>query len=137
MYIANSGEGDQNCMSDGDFSASVYSLTESQYRLRESAHEKLERAMTRLRVILKLMRFVRAQRSVRRFQRIVRRVLALTVLARSIKKKRQFPNMSNPKVQRALFRLKVLMWMKRSEASIAWKEKFRRARRRIRGILSI
>ena len=63
--------------------------------------------------------------------------MALTVLARSIKKKRQFPNMSNPKVQRALFRLKVLMWMKRSEASIAWKEKFRRARRRIRGILSI
>ena len=45
--------------------------------------------------------------------------------------------MSNPKVQRALFRLKVIMWMKRSEASIVWKEKFRRARRRIRGILSI
>ena len=63
--------------------------------------------------------------------------MATTVLARSIKKKRQFPNMSNPKVQRALFRLKVITWMKRSEASIAWKEKFRRARRRIRGILSI
>ena len=93
--------------------------------------------MTRLRAILKLMRGVRAERSIKRFQRLVRRVLALTVLARSIKKKRQFPNMSNPKVQRALFRLRVITWLKRSESSIAWKEKFRRARRRIRGILSI
>ena len=93
--------------------------------------------MTRLRAILKLMRGVRTERIIKRFQRLVRRVLALTVLARSIKKKRQFPNMSNPKVQRALFRLKVITWLKRSEASIVWKEKFRRAKRRIRGILSI
>ena len=117
------------------------SLTHAEMLVRESLREKKIRAFRRVRGILKIMAAVRANSvplAVKKFQKCVRRVRMALVFRNMYASKRHFPVLSNPKAQRALYRLKMLIRMKlRRPGSQTWKEKFARAILKVKGILKI
>ena len=109
--------------------------------VRESLREKKIRAFRRVRGILKIMAVVRASTvspAKKKFQKAVRKVLMAMVFRRMYASKRHFPVLSNPKAQKALYRLKMLIRMKlRGHGSQTWKAKFDRAIAKLRWILKI
>ena len=73
-----------------------------------------------------------------RFQKIVRRLVYGIRLTKHFRQQRRYPNISNPKARRAIYRLMMLVRMKlRVTAGMGWKEKWRMARLKVRGILKI
>ena len=124
-----------------DDAISHVSLTEAEMLVRESLREKKIRAFRRVRGILKIMAVVRASTispAKKKFQKAVRKVLMAMVFRRMYASKRHYPVLSNPKAQRAIYRLMMLIRMKlRDSGSQTWREKFDRAIVRLRWILKI
>ena len=137
----NSGEGIEYEEESSDDAISHVSLTEEEMLVRESLREKKIRAFRRVRGILKIMAVVRASTispAIKKFQKAVRKVLMAMVFRRMYARKRHFPVLSNPKAQKALYRLKMLIRMKlRGYGSQTWRAKFNRAIAKLRWILRI
>ena len=75
---------------------------------------------------------------VRRFQKAVNRLIYGLRLQQHMIRNRRYPNISNPRARKAIYRLMMLVRMKlRNTSAMGWREKWTRARLRVRGIIKI
>ena len=116
-------------------------LTDSIIELRARVAEKRSRALRRLRGIIniaKVWKLSKKKPIVQKFQRGVRRLFFAIRFYKHMIRKRRYPAISNPRATKAIYRLMMLVRMKiRNTEAMEWREKWTRARRRLKGILNI
>ena len=130
-----------SCGSEAGSVMSQDTLTDSIIDLRARVAEKRSRALRRLRGILNIAKVAKlSQRKphVKRFQKAVRRIFYAYRMYKHMIRKRRYPMISNPRAAKAIYRLMMLVRMKlRNLGAEAWREKWLRAKRRVKGILNI
>ena len=116
-------------------------ITDSILDLRARVAEKRTRALKRLRGmmnIIKVWKLSVKKPIVRRFQKAVNRLIYGLRLQQHMIRNRRYPNISNPRARKAIYRLMMLVRMKlRNTSAMGWREKWTRARLRVRGIIKI
>ena len=130
-----------SCGSEAGSAMSQDTITDSILDLRRRVAEKRFRAFRRLRGILNIAKVARLSKRkphVKRFQKAVRRIFYAYRMYKHMTRKRRYPMISNPRAAKAIYRLMMLVRMKlRNSEATAWREKWLRAKRRVKGILKI
>ena len=133
--------GNVSCGSEAGSAFSQDTITDSMLELRARVAEKRTRALRRLRGMMniaKVWKLSIRRPVVKKFQKTVRRLIYGLRLQKHFVAQRRYPNISNPRARKAIYRLMMLVRMKlRNTAAAGWKEKWTRARRRVRGMLYI
>lgn len=116
-------------------------VTDSMLALRERVKEKRTRALMRLRAwvrIIMVWKLSVKKPVVKRFQKAVRRAIYGYRMYKHMIRNRRYPCISNPRASKAIYRLMMLVRMKlRVTAGMGWREKWKTARRKLKGILNI
>jgi len=116
-------------------------ITDEMLELRARVREKRLRAMRRLRGILniaKVWKLSKKKPCILRFQKAVRRIIYSSRMYKHAIRHRRYPMISNPRVSKAIYRLMMLVRMKlRDTSAMGWREKWLRARRKVKGMISI
>jgi len=130
-----------SCGSEAGSGMSQDTITDSVLDLRARVAEKRTRALRRLRGmmnIIKVWKLSVKKPIVARFQKTVRRLIYGLRLQQHMISNRRYPNISNPRARKAIYRLMMLVRMKlRNTSAMGWREKWNRARLRVRGMIKI
>mmetsp|Transcript_29297 Transcript_29297/g.39009 ORF Transcript_29297/g.39009 Transcript_29297/m.39009 type:complete len:337 (+) Transcript_29297:611-1621(+) len=130
-----------SCGSEAGSALSQDTVTDSLLSLRRRVAEKRGRALRRLRGIINIAKVWKQsvkKPHIKRFQKAVRRYIYSLRWYRYIIRNRRYPIISNERATKAIYRLMMLVRMKlRNTEAGAWREKWLRAKRRVRGIINI